>query len=211
MTRPRYNAGFTLLELLVVVALLALIVALILSAIEAASGALKVIGRRIEEGSTDSVQFVLRQIVSQARPIRKSALNPEDGRMMDGNRESMRFITSFAAGGQYGGLIETILLIRPPAIQGGLADLVIRQAIFRRPLPSAPPAPLQGRDVLILPSIAQLSLRYFGKPDDNSQPIWSHTWSNATRLPLLVEISVTFPVADPRKWPPLIIPCRLAE
>ncbi|MEQ1694530.1 MAG: prepilin-type N-terminal cleavage/methylation domain-containing protein [Hyphomicrobiaceae bacterium] len=207
----RNDAGFTLLEMLIALGLLALIVMLILSAIQSAGRALDVASRQIEEASTGSAQFVLRQIVAQARPIRMPAPNPEDGHMMEGNTERARFITSFAAGGQYGGLIDTGIFLRPALSVGDQPDLIIRQAIFRHPIPGSTAAPQMAHDIVILPRISKLSLRYYGKLDDDSQPIWQDTWANPTRLPLLVSISVTFPPADPRKWPDLIIPCRLAE
>lgn len=201
--------GFTLLEMLIALALLSLIATLILAAIQGTGRALDVANRQAEVGSIGSAQMVLRQILSQAQPIKFTAERPEDARMLDGGPATIRLITSFAAGGQYGGLLDTELALT--AADTG-ANLVIRQSVLRRAAASASLATAQGNSAVILKGIAKLSIRYFGRPnDDETQLAWSATWISTFRLPSLIALDITFPPGDPRIWPELVIAVPAAE
>lgn len=203
------NAGFTLLEMLIALALLSLIATLILAAIQGTGRALDVANRQVQNNSIGSAQLVLRQILSQAQPIKFSADQPENARMLDGGSATVRLITSFAAGGQYGGLNNCEIRLAPSATNW---DLVIQETVFRRASPGAAIAPAIGRPITILKSIATISWRYFGRANaDDIGPGWSPGWISSSRLPTLVALDVTFPQGDPRIWPELIVAVRAAE
>ena len=210
-TTPSEQAGFSLLEMLIALALLSLITTLILTAIQGTGRALDVANRQVQEGSIGAAQLVLRQILSQAQPIKRAAERVEDASLLEGIPERLRFVTSYAAGGQYGGLYDTEIATAASAERTTAVDLVVQQSLYRRVAPGTALVPPRGRQATILKSVAKVSVRYFGRADEDAQPDWAPTWTNKSRLPTLIALDVQFPEGDPRKWPQLIVAIREAE
>lgn len=208
--RAARDAGFTLIEMLVALALLALIAAMILGAVQGTGRALDQATRQVHEGSTGAAQLVLRQILAQGQPIKLTTERQEDARMLEGQTDRVRLITSYAAGGQYRGLYATEIRIVPSAATGA-SDLVIEQELFRRALPVTGAAAVKPSQVVLLKGIAGLSLRYFGRAEDDRIAGWSSTWTSPSRLPTLIVLAVVFADGDPRKWGELPVAVRAAN
>ncbi|SFU88836.1 general secretion pathway protein J [Methylobacterium sp. 174MFSha1.1] len=189
------QAGFTLVETLVCLALAGLVGVLLLNAVRIAGGASAAAARAAGAEEVQSVRDHLRRTLgslAQRRP--------------DGRRPTLR-------GGPDGltaALAPDQTLERPTEIAmtlaampaGGTFDLLESRSEAAA-LPGQPPAP-PSREA-ILGRIAALSLRYYGVPADGTPPLWLQAWSRPDRPPLLVEIQVAFPPADSRRWPPLLI------
>ena len=62
-----------------------------------------------------------------------------------------------------------------------------------------------GKEVLLLDHLANAEFSYFGASDDGAKPRWHDRWRDASKLPLLVRVHVTFPPGDRRIWPELVI------
>lgn len=204
------DSAFTLLELLIAIAILAFIAVLISTAIKGTGRALDVANRQAQDGSVGAVQMVLRQMLAQAQPIKLASERVEDARFLDGTPSGLHFVSSFATGGQYGGLYDTEISTVPSPTGAGF-DLTIQQTVFRRPLPGATSVVAKGRSIVILKSIAAVNWRYYGRVDEASPPDWVMNWSNRSRLPTLIALSVQFPPGDPRVWADLIVAPRRAD
>jgi general secretion pathway protein J len=204
------DRGFSLIEMLVALALLSLIAAMILGAVQGTGRALEQATRQAQDGSTGAAQLVLRQVLAQGQPIKFTADRSQDAPLLDGRETHVRLITGFAAGGQYGGLYDTKISL-VPSMAGTMRDLVIEQALFRRATRGSGDEPIKQRRVVLLKGIAGLSLRYFGRADDGRPGAWASTWSSPSRLPSLVGLSVVFPDGDPRKWSELLVAVRAAD
>ncbi|WP_099952375.1 prepilin-type N-terminal cleavage/methylation domain-containing protein [Methylobacterium currus] len=193
------QAGFTLVETLVCLALAGLIGVLLLNAVRIAGGASAAAARAAGAEEVQSVRDHLRRTLgslAQRRP--------------DGRRPTLR--------GGPDGLVAALApdqtLERPTEVAvtlaqvpsqalrgGGTVDLVES----RSEAETLPGQPMAARSEAILGRIAGLGLRYYGAPADGAQPRWLPDWSRPDRPPLLVEIQVAFPPADSRRWPPLLI------
>ncbi|MGX7703358.1 prepilin-type N-terminal cleavage/methylation domain-containing protein [Methylobacterium sp. Gmos1] len=192
------QAGFTLVETLVCLALAGLIGVLLLNAVRIAGGASAAAARAAGAEEVQSVRDHLRRTLgslAQRRP---------DGRP-DGRRPTLR--------GGPDGLVAALApdqtLERPTEIALTLAQVPTGGGAFdlleSRSEAEAPPGQAAASHEAILGRIAGLALRYYGAPADGAAPLWLPAWSRPDRPPLLVEIQVAFPPADSRRWPPLLI------
>lgn len=210
LTNTSGGAGFTLLEVLVSLALLSLLVVTMSSALYDARKASSWAERKSRDAEIGSVRLLLSRIVAEARPIK--AIDPlrEEGPLIDGRTDRLRLVTSFSAGGASGGLNETLISLRRDDA-GGVADLTIDQVLFRQPgspFGTVAPHPLHAR---LQQNVAGLSFRYFGRTEPEAPARWYASWRHPTRLPMLIEITLAMPERDTRRWPPLMIPLGLAE
>ncbi|KMO44740.1 hypothetical protein VQ03_01430 [Methylobacterium tarhaniae] len=189
------QAGFTLVETLVCLALAGLIGVLLLNAVRIAGGASAAAARAAGAEEVQSVRDHLRRTLgslAQRRP--------------DGRRPTLR--------GGPDGLVAALApdqtLERPTEIAVTFARVPGRDGTFdllesRREAEALPGLPAPSRSEAILGRIAGLGLRYYGAPADGARPLWLPAWSRPDRPPLVVEIQVAFPPADRRRWPPLLI------
>lgn len=189
------QAGFTLVETLVCLALAGLIGVLLLNAVRIAGGASAVAARAAGAEEVQSVRDHLRRTLgslAQRRP--------------DGRRPTLRggpdgLVAALAPDQTLERPTEiTVTLTRVPGGRG--ADDLLES---RSEADALPGQPATTRREAILGRIAGLGFRYYGAPADGARPLWLPAWSRPDRPPLLVEIQVAFPPADSRRWPPLLI------
>jgi prepilin-type N-terminal cleavage/methylation domain-containing protein len=198
--RAHAEAGFTLVELLVALALLAVTASLLVAAIGSARQALDVVDRRVTRASVPAVQSVLRRLLIEARSAPDRIHRDDPSRAFVGDPDGLSFVSSFVPQGQYGGLWRYGI-----ALDAGA--LVLTQQLVR---PRSSTADAQIRTVVIT-GIDALRLRYFGVEDQDGAPQWQDGWHAPHRLPRLVTVDVTFERADGRQWTPLVVALPLAE
>jgi general secretion pathway protein J len=63
----------------------------------------------------------------------------------------------------------------------------------------------EGKEVVLLDRLVNAEFSYFGGGDEEVKPRWRDRWRDASKLPLLVRVQVTFPPGDRRRWPELVI------
>lgn len=198
----RFESGFTLVELLIVLTLVGLIsVALV--------GGLR-FGIRVWETGTErsvafndivSAQLFLRRQLSQAIRVGDPGLGGDAPPTFSGTRDRLRFLapspSHAAVAGVYAHEIAYVAEeernrlvlksgIRPSSRQKVLGDLPFEERI-------------------LLDDVASASFRYFGRRENDKERRWHQTWSEKQSLPELVSIMVTFPADDDRQWPELTI------
>lgn len=195
MSRDR-AAGFTLVELLVVLAIFGLMAALL-------SGGLHSLGRSVGTG-TDRLDRTaqltltsnfLHRVVADARPLPAPA---GSGALFDGGESTLHFVGAPPATLAKGGFHTLLLDVEP---QGARRQLVLRsQALGDSKDPS--------RSILI-DDIAGARFAYFGRTTSAEPPGWHDRWSGASGLPELIRLRLTFP--DGASAPDLVIAPRPAE
>jgi general secretion pathway protein J len=199
------EAGFTLLELLIALTLLAVTASLLVAAIGSARQALNVVDRRVARATVPAVQSVLRRLLAEARPGPDAAGRNGPVRAFAGEPDKLGFVSSFVPQGQYGGLWRYEIALDPG--EGGAGALVLTQQPVR-PGPAATAAPLR---TVVITGIDALRLRYFGAADRDVAPMWQDDWHDPRRLPRLVAVDITFVRTDGHRWTPLVVALPLAD
>lgn len=182
------EAGFTLVEMLVSLALCALVALLMLQTLQATS----VINRSARRlGAQEEVNLVRAHL---RRAFSERAVRRADGRHAPFLGQPDRLIITIQPDREAGRGAETRLdLAVAPRAEG--LDLVETNG----------PAVLPGSPETLLQGILALRMRYFGAQGKESVPRWAPAWTRKDRPPTLIEVTVDFPPADGRLWPPLIL------
>lgn len=189
------QAGFTLVETLVCLALAGLIGVLLLNAVRIAGGASAAASRAAGAEEVQSVRDHLRRTLGSLAQRRPDGSRPTLGGGPD------RLVAMLAPDRTLERPTEvaaTLALV--PGLAGGL-DL--REDRSEREGTGGAIGDAIGE--VILGRIAGLAIRYYGAPSDGARPLWQQSWSRTDRAPLLVEIQVAFLPQDRRRWPPLLI------
>lgn len=190
--RGRRRAGFTLVEMLVSLALFSLISLLLIQAIGAA-GMLSGLGGRL---STDTDLDIVRDHLRGS--LARLAGRDTNGRRPPFLGEPERFTGTVLAnrGTERGGAVrQSVWAIRRG---DGTVDLVETRGV-------GPETGMRPPEVLVSRAAA-VRLRYFGAALADPQPGWRPAWTRRDRPPTLIEISLDFPAGDRRRWPPLLVP-----
>lgn len=200
------EAGFTLVELLVAITLLAAMTALLVAALQSLGPPIALFQRSTQQASVDAVHSFLRQVIAEARPLRVLGEDPQNARAFEGSADAARLVSSYVPAGQYAGLHVYDLELTPSGSVGS-HDLVIRQSLVR---PRAHVAAPEVRATILMRSVAGLRLRYFGAQGEQQAVAWSHDWTERAALPGLVSIDIVFAPGDRRNWPTMTVAPVLA-
>jgi general secretion pathway protein J len=207
MRPPRSTAGFTLIELIIALVLLALIASLMFGSLSLAArswdgGEAKA----VEVSSMRQAQTFLREQIEAALPLRLKKV-AELPLMFAGERDEIRYAAALPPRVQEGGAYYFRLAV---ARNGEKSQLVLERTI---PDPSATQAPefTDAEHSVLADGIAELHVSYFGRDAnaaDVEAPTWRDRWDDRQRLPLLIRIDVTPTKGAP--WPTLVVEPRRA-
>ena len=196
------EAGFTLPELLVAIALLALLATYTLGALQNISAA-RVIHERIgRAASIEAVRRHIRQTIQGAR-----AVFVQRGRAQPA---SLAFL----------GEAGTLMLVGPsdPRLErGGLYTVVYRlkdkALVTTRTLYSPqvqdrikPHAPIE-----LLQGAQSIAFRYFGPVEEGARSAWHDRWLRTDMLPLQISVTVTLQGDGTRRWLPVTAVIQSAQ
>ena len=186
--RPRRAAGFTLIELVVAMALLGAMMVLIYSGLTFALrswDAGEVNGRRTADRRIG--ENFLRRELAELFPMRfkdpmavKVAFLGEPGKL--------KFVSSRPAGITKGGL--SLVGVE---VENGSAPRE-RHLVMRRAMPDDEAkdfAPLERAErTVLIEDVDSVQLAYFGTENDFTDPKWYDTWAFAERIPRLVRLRI---------------------
>ncbi len=201
-------AGFTLMELIIALALLALIASLL-------TGGLSMAARSWDSGenkagdvgSMRQTQAFLREQLTAELPLRIKKV-AEMPLLFAGERDELRSTAALPPRVQEGGAWYFRLVI---AREGDKSRLVLER-VYPDPAALEPPGFAADAERSVLADgIAELAISYFGRDAnaaDTDMPTWRDRWDDRQRLPLLVKIEVK-PQKGPA-WPPLVVEPRRA-
>jgi general secretion pathway protein J len=200
-TRP---VGFTLIEVLVALSLLAFGLALTFSTLRGASGAserAEKVAQRDER--LRAVQGFLRRQLTMALPIAfEFDSRSGEATLFRASATKMEFVANMpgymSRGGPY---LQTLSLVHG---EHGMQLQFVSQM-----LTSEGPLKAERAPEILLDGIAEAQFS-FRSLDDNGRPgSWASSWPHSSQLPPLLKLSLRFD--DPRYvWPDLVIPPRLA-
>lgn len=188
------EAGFTLVEMLVCLALAALIGTLLVNAVRISGTASAAIARATASEEVQSVRDHLRRTLGSLARRRAEGARPA----LVGGPAALTAV--IGPDRSVARPAERIVGLAAVARADGGYDLVERGAATEASSGAA-----GERPEILLERVAGLAIRYFGAPAENGRPAWHAAWTAPDRQPTLIEIEVAFEAADRRRWPPLLV------
>ncbi|WP_132251218.1 prepilin-type N-terminal cleavage/methylation domain-containing protein [Methylobacterium segetis] len=196
-SRPRsgtgHEAGFSLVEMLVALALVALLSLLLLQGVWTATRVARLLAdaerQAAVQAARDHLRRTLEDAVGEVAGGRRATFS--------GRPDGVTLVTAAERLVETGGQVRVDLAAAAGA--RGL-DLLERRGLDRGAAAEAVLAePL-------LRGIAALRVRYYGRRGPTPLASWGETWTTPDRLPALVSVEVAFPAEDGRRWMPLLVP-----
>lgn len=196
------RAGFTLLELLIGLALLGLILTLLFSGFRLASRTWDTAETRLERSMNEQMaRALVRRLLTQMQPV---LWTKSPNRAIAFLGEPERLVAIAPLGGALGGGLHTVEF---SVASDGTAGLASVRLLFRH-LAIAHDAEHFGADIaqakvhVILDGLVAVRFAYFGAEQSGAPPRWHEVWTNPEELPHLVRLSLKSADAG---WSDLII------
>jgi general secretion pathway protein J len=192
MSRNGRNAGFTLLEVLVALAMFALLMGMLTSGV-------RLVMRSYETGTQQTdrlsqlavVLDVLRDQIGNAR-MGIPGRSEEQGPSFIGALDHLEFVGSLPSQFAVGGLQTIFIGLRPGK---GERDLVVRWRPYEEGPIDAIEQPRRGEDEdasVLLDHVQKVEIAYYGAPDPDRGPAWLDEWRQPDYPPNLVRLRVVF-------------------
>lgn len=197
--RASGEEGFTLVELLVALALLSLMAVYVVAALQHASRMKAVSERVADDASVEAVATHLRRAIEGTRMVYQRPRSASPVLAFHGASTSLSLITVSDGRLEIGGLYVAEFGLGAPRA-GHFRSLITRRRLFR-----PGDGEVRGETVSLLDDIESLRFRYFGSPGPEEQPGWMDEWARTDALPRIIEVTVTFPEGDRREWVPLAV------
>lgn len=204
-TQPSSQAGFTLLELLIGMALLSIMMTLLFGAIR--------MGSRIWESGEKRaanadqmliVQNFLRHHLTVARPVFDDFSSKDKVFSFSGTDNWIEFVSELPFSAIQGGIHH----FRLEVVEGEESNTLVAQ--IRRFYPSLNGKENTIEDVRLLPDIHSFELSYYGTEEAKSEEStadWQQDWQGRDFLPLMIRIVIQ--MQDGLYWPPIVASPRL--
>lgn len=191
--------GFTLVELLVSLALMAMMSAYALGALRS-FGAIERVSRQFEaQAEVDAVQRNLRQLIGDARWILRTGDDGVPQAIFSGEPERLVLLSVLNDRLERGGLY--VLEFTHDAAN---RHLEMRRRLYR------PSGDGSERRLVLLEGVERIALRYCGTPCTADPSRWPESWEAADRLPSRVALDIAFTTPG-RGWPLLRVPVMVAQ
>ena len=202
----RGQEGFTLLELVVTLGLLALIVAAIMAGLNTGRRVWQIRSQLDDIAATGAARSVLAARLADAMPLLQQSPSGLATFAFAGTAASLDFVAPLQRSSAGGGLFRQSLKLAPVTLPSGKVrrNLVLEEAVF-----SDSPSPHDGnpppRQTVLVEDVAGLAIRYSGPVPASPAPAWSGSWQHRDALPQLIGITVVFAAGDARQWPELMV------
>ncbi len=199
MLRPRdqnplHDAGYTLIELLISLTILALLLAMVPSTLRLGKRAWETPGGLEDAPAAAAFAFAGQQLTS-ALAIYERDTNGLPHLVFEGTPERVSFVAELATGPSGGGLyrIDVGLPGSQPTATSGPA---LRLALFRS---DAKLDKLKAEERDLGGTYSNVTFKYFGSPAPDAPAQWQSTWPRADRLPDIIDMVAASraPAKDP--------------
>ena len=197
---PRRVAGFTLLEVLIAITLLALLMAMAFGTLRGAISATRS-GERVVSWTdqTRTVQEFLRRQLSHAMRTPFERMDDMgENRVFVADRDELRFVAPMPGHLSNGGPHVQWITIAGD-------QLLFDHAQLNGYDPDDPKANNPRDPVLLMEGFSSAHFEYRGLDEAGELGDWSRQWENTQQLPLMVRLMVEFD-EPARVWPDLEIP-----
>lgn len=207
--RGRREAGFTLLELMVALLLLALISTISLGGIQLGARTWETVAARAgDSGRSQMVRAFLSREIAQAAPVYLGKSVRDKQLAYEGQRGSLKFVAPLAPHFGLGGYQHLELVIADNPEGGGKGKLlVLKRRQFHRGEDADAEAEDQETHVL-LDGIEEAEFSYLeGGPAAAGG--WSSDWRGRKSMPALVRLRIIFQDGRRASWPDLVVAQRI--
>jgi general secretion pathway protein J len=184
----RPEAGFTLIEVLVSLVLLALLLTLLAGGLRYARSTWDAAARLDQLADADMAETFLRARLAEAMPVYEQRKAGTVRALFRGDGDSMSFVAP-APNGPAGAGLYRYTLEAGGGRGSGWRMLVVELVPH---LPSLSDSALERPPdrYELMRNIRSVSFRYFGRGDQQAEPAWHVAWPRADVLPSLVEIVI---------------------
>jgi general secretion pathway protein J len=199
------GAGFTLVELLVAITLVALITTVLFGGLRFGTRAASAVAARVDRSSEIAgVYDFMQNAMTDARLLPPSADATQPSASFDGQRDAISFVTVPPAYLALGGF--HMLHVTTEGAGRTRRLIVSWQQIPRGSLATEGPT-LQPS--ILLDKVTAIEFGYFGVVEPNRPPEWQDHWTERADLPQLIRLRIA--LADGWRGPDLIIAPRLVD
>ncbi len=203
--RARHAAGFTLIEVMLAITLVALIMAMAYGGFRASIRATTSGEELIEETNRLRVthQFVRTQLSQALALVIEDEASDDEPVRFEGEQQRVRFVAPMPGYLSYGGpYVQQFSLERG---NNGL-DLVFSFAMLNGYLPGD----LEDSDpVTLLEGLREGGFFFLGLDEDDQAPYWADFWDKPADLPLAVGLNLDLDRDRGLAWPELVTPVRV--
>ena len=190
------QSGFTLLELLVALVVLGLLVVGLTQGVRTGLTMWGAQTRRLSEtAELDAGARVLRRLLSGFAAPQPGTLRRATTATIEASSDKLTFVSDLPTG---------LGTTRRANITIELAGdrLVVRWTPHRHEITTAPePEPIETE---LIRRVEHLDIAYWGSPSGDQPAGWL-AQVDASQLPKLIRVRLTFPKGDRRRWPDLIV------
>lgn len=191
-----HNRGFTLVEMLVAIAVSALLVSLVYGAVRIGQRSVNAMNSQTDNTEVMRIgwQFI-HDAITRARPA-STPDDADDQTGFDGASGGLELVADMPAYVGLGGLMR--IGLETVDTDDARQLVLIRQRFDRT---GTVDEPAEQRAVLV-DDLAHVRLAYFGQDSVDAAPAWHSSWSGMSNLPNLVAVSVK--PRNGREWPLLV-------
>jgi general secretion pathway protein J len=196
--------GFTLVELLVAITIVALLMVVLFGGLRLGSRASNAVGLQIDRSSKITVVYdFMQRELTDARPLTTADGAAPSMVAFDGEAGEITFATIPPAYLALGGFHRLHIALDDA---GGQGRLMVSWQQIPRGTTLSDAAPL--RPSLLLDHVRQAEFAYFGPPDVNLPSQWQDQWTARDKLPQLVRLRLI--MSDGWHAPDLVVAPRQA-
>jgi general secretion pathway protein J len=197
----RLQCGFTLIEVLLAMSLLALLVVLLAASLRIGADSWQAGEDKSSQSNRQAVVYqFFKQRISSLRPlpiIHEIPNGLPGEQVFRGRMQELRFAAPLPAASARKGLQIFELYL-------DAARLWVRLTPYQQQSGEKPDEPVE-----LLAHIRQINFAYFGKVEENAPLQWQNDWLQFDRLPNLVKVSVV--LDDDSFWPDMVFPLYVSE
>lgn len=197
--------GFTLLELLIAITLLAVITVIVSGALRFGGQVVGATDRSIElSREVHAVHDLLRLLLTRAYPLPANAETITPDIAFNGARTELQFVATVPE--IFGdGALHRVAIFVDTASSGRNLTLAWDPVYddWSEPLTSF------DRSTPLLVDVTRLRIDYFGQPERGRAGSWTDTWRERSSLPDLVRINVELSQDQRQTWSPLVVQPRI--
>jgi prepilin-type N-terminal cleavage/methylation domain-containing protein len=180
--------GFSLMEMLVSLVILALVLAFLPGAFRLARQVWTATALMDRDSGHDAGLDFLETRLAEAMPLFEPGKAGLVNILFSGSEDRLRFVAPSRNGPAGGGLYSYTIELRPLA-DGRASSLVVLVAPYLGPVREGANAPPVEEQVLA-DEVTSAEFRYFGRPELRKPAAWQPAWKRTDALPDLVQLDI---------------------